>query len=699
MKYLYSILVCLFFIQHGFASQQEEVRFVKGQILVQLQPNVSPKQLEAFFSNEKNNLPLSVIEQVSKSWNMWLFETAEGSEQQALKIAYSTKLTKAAQLNHYVSLRSVSPDDPEYNRQWSLNNTGQNNGTPGADIKAEKAWQYATGGVSADGDTIVIAIIDGGIDLTHQDLNLWKNKNEIPNNGIDDDANGYIDDYDGWNTNNNTGQLSNDNHGTHVAGIAGAIGNNSNGIAGVNWDVKIMPVQVDDYTDANVAAAYSYVFDQRKLYDETGGLQGAFVVATNASFGENFAQAADYPLWCGIYDSLGSLGVLSVGATINSSIDVDVRGDMPTTCASDFLITVTNTTRIDALANAGYGKIHIDLGAPGTQIYSCFSGNSYGNLTGTSMSAPHVAGLVSLLLAAGCDSFILAYKNNPAQVALEVKQSIINGVDPIPALKDKTVTGGRLNAYRSMLLLLNEYCAECKLDLNVTSKSISCKGLNNGEIDVEVLNGTPPYIFDWSDGITNQRSNNTLSRGNYFINVIDSNGCMGLAEVNIFEPNAITINVNVADATVGENNGSANAGVIGGSPPFQLTWSDENNSTGNTVNNLSAGEYSVTVVDANNCVEIKSFTVGSISSVQDYTEEFFILYPNPAKDFITIQFSNNKPEDFDWQLYDISGKTILKNKHTMHNSFTISLQQFPRGVYFLKLQNEKFSAMRKIVLQ
>jgi hypothetical protein len=699
MKCLLTIFISLFFIQNVFASQQEEGRFVKGQVLVQLMPNVSPKQLEAFFSNEKNSLPLSAIKQVSKSWNMWLFKTTEGSEQLALQIAYSTKLTKAAQLNHYVSLRNVMPDDTEYNRQWNLNNTGQSNGTPGTDIKAEKAWQYATGGTSADGDTIVIAIIDGGIDLTHQDLNLWKNKSEIPNNSIDDDANGYIDDYDGWNINNNTGQLSNDNHGTHVAGIAGAIGNNSRGIAGVNWDVKIMPVQVDDYTDAAVAAAYSYVFEQRKRYNETGGLQGAFVVATNASFGEDYANAADYPLWCGIYDSLGSLGILNAGATINASIDVDIRGDMPTTCSSDYLITVTNITRIDALANAGTGKINIDLGAPGTQVYSCYSNNSYGNLTGTSMATPHIAGAISLLFAAGCDSFIQAYKNNPALVTLKIKEAILNGVDPIPALKDKTVTGGRLNIYRSILLFLNEYCVDCKLNLGVTSKNITCNNLNNGEIDVEVLNGTLPYIFDWSDGVTNQRSSNTLSQGNYFINVIDSNGCLGLAEVNIFEPNAITINVNVTDAIVGESNGSANAGIIGGTPPFQITWSDEVNSTGNTVNNLSAGNFSITVVDANNCVEIKNFTVGTVSSVQDYTEDFFTLYPNPAKDFITIHFSNSKSKDFDWQLYDISGKTILKNKHTMHNSFTISLQQFPRGVYFLKLQNDKFSAMRKIVLQ
>jgi subtilisin family serine protease len=154
-----------------------------------------------------------------------------------------------------------------------------------------KLGAITTGGLTVQGDTIVVAVIDCGADITHEDLNFWKNYLEIPGNGIDDDTNGYVDDFDGWNAQSQTGVITSCSHGTHVSGIIGAIGNNTTGVVGVNWNVKIMPVQPSSTNEALVVAAYTYVYNMRRLYNQTNGAKGAFIVATNSSFGVNFRSA------------------------------------------------------------------------------------------------------------------------------------------------------------------------------------------------------------------------------------------------------------------------------------------------------------------------------------------------------------------------------------------------------------------------
>src|SRR4030095_15216469 len=171
----------------------------------------------------------------------------------------------------------VIPNDPSFGQQWSLNNTGQSGGTPDADIDGPEAWNLTTSGLTAAGDSIVVAIVDGGFYLTHPDLKFWKNWFEIPGNGIDDDNNGYVDDVDGWNAYNNNGNITGNTHGSHCSGIAGAIGNNNTGISGVNWNVKIMAVMGSSGTEAVVVRAYGYCLKQRKVYDQTNGQRGAFV--------------------------------------------------------------------------------------------------------------------------------------------------------------------------------------------------------------------------------------------------------------------------------------------------------------------------------------------------------------------------------------------------------------------------------------
>lgn len=458
-------LTALFIIFSFAMLFPQESKYAKGELLIQLK---AKSNTENFFNNFKF-IELKPAQLLSKRMNIWLctynFEKIEDDE-----VLFEIKQNadvKAVQFNHYIELREgvkdfsrgagkssplIFPNDPRFNEQWALNNTGQSGGLPDADIDAPEAWNFSTGGITALGDTIVVAIIDGGCDLNHPDLNYWINHHEIPNNNIDDDGNGYIDDYRGWNAYNNNGNVPSSSHGTHVSGIAAAKGNNGIGVSGVNWNCKIMPVGGSSNVEATVVAAYGYVLEMRARYNETNGMYGAFVVATNASFGVDYGQPSNFPLWCGIYDSLGVQGVLSCGATANLNINVDIQGDIPTACPSPYLISVTNTTNTDTKnSGAAYGLNTIDLGAPGTSVLSTYPNNSYSSLTGTSMATPHVTGAVALMFAAANAGLMQSYKLNPSLVSLTFKDLLLAGTDPIPALNNITVTGGRLNVFNAVL--------------------------------------------------------------------------------------------------------------------------------------------------------------------------------------------------------------------------------------------------------
>jgi hypothetical protein len=361
-----------------------------------------------------------------------------------------------AQFNHFVEQRALYPNDASFILQWNMHNTGQSAGTTDADIDGPEGWEIGTSTVTATGDTIIIAIIDDGFDLEHEDLNFWKNFDETPNNNIDDDGNGYVDDFDGWNPKNNSGELPSFDHGTHVTGIAAAKGNNGIGVTGVNWNVKVMPVSGSSTVESIVVAGYAYVLEMRSLYDETDGAKGAFIVSTNASFGVNNGMPEDFPIWGAMYDSLGMRGVISAGATANANVNVDQTGDIPTAFTTDFLITVTNTDDDDVKSSfAGYGPISIDVGAPGTQVYSTRISDNYGNKTGTSMSSPHVAGAIAYMYSIADAGFMLAYHANPAGMALVIREHILNGVDALPSLNGITSTGGRLNIYNAAQQMIN----------------------------------------------------------------------------------------------------------------------------------------------------------------------------------------------------------------------------------------------------
>ena len=413
------------------------------------------------------------------------------------------------QLNGLISLRA-RPDDPRYDDQWHHRNVGQFNGVTGADHNVEIAWNTTTGGVTVNGDTIVVAVLDDGTDLDHEDLvaNLWRNHDEIPDNGIDDDGNGYIDDYFGYDTNSNDadpGAANSDNHGTPVAGIIGARGDNGVGVAGVNWNVKIMSIRNGFLTaESEVLEAYLYALESRIAYDASGGSEGAYVVATNASWGRDFGDVDDSPIWCNLYDELGAAGILSAGATINGNVDVDAEGDLPTNCPSDYLIGVTNlNTNDQKVTGAGFGTTSIDLGAYGEDVFTTDNGNGYGYFGGTSAATPMVAGAIALLYAAPCPAFGELLAADPAAAAILVRETLLETVAPNSSLNGVTVTGGRLDAGAAMNRLM-ERCEECfaptsfaviPVDGSATSVRVSWRAIASlGSVDLRYrVSGTEEW--------------------------------------------------------------------------------------------------------------------------------------------------------------------------------------------------------------
>ena len=450
MNYLTKILTFLI-LNISFLGYSQESNFEQGELLVMLNADSKISHLVEELNQNYPLINVQIKESISQNLNIWLLSSSSKEVLELMGIVNNSPTVVLAQPNHNnVTLRGdTTPTDPGFGNQWHHKNIGQFGGQVGADMSSISAWGISHSNLSALGDTLVVAVIDDGFFLNHNDINFFKNHQEIPNNQIDDDGNGYVDDVQGWNANLDTGAISSNSHGTHVSGISGAKANNGLGGVGVNWGVKILPVQSGVALESVVLKAYDYVLSMRKLYDETSGAKGAFVVATNSSFGIDYANAASYPLWCAFYDTLGAYGILSCGATSNSNINVDVSGDIPTTCSSDYLISVTNTNRNDTKVTAGFGATHIDLGAPGSSIYSTLPGNSFGNRSGTSMSTPQVAGAVALMHSIGCSNFASEYKLRPDSIALIIKNTLLTFGDSLFTLQGITVSGNRLNVRKA----------------------------------------------------------------------------------------------------------------------------------------------------------------------------------------------------------------------------------------------------------
>jgi subtilisin family serine protease len=335
----------------------------------------------------------------------------------------------------FVIAPKALPNDPSFGQLWGLNNTGQSGGVADADIDAPEAWNTTTGSRS-----VVVAVIDTGIDYTHPDLaaNAWRNPGEIAGDGIDNDRNGFVDDVYGWDFANNDANPMDDNgHGTHVSGTIGGVGNNGVGVAGVNWQVSIMGLKFLDGSGSGstsaAIAAVNYATRMRRDF-------GINVVATNNSWGGGgFSTALRDAI-----DAGGRAGILFVAAAGNEATNIDTTPSYPAGYAGTSIISVAATDRSNQVASfSNVGATNVDLAAPGVSIYSTVPGNRYASYSGTSMATPHVTGTVALLAAA-----------RPTATAAEIRAAILAGASPVASLAGKVATGGLLNvdaALRSLL--------------------------------------------------------------------------------------------------------------------------------------------------------------------------------------------------------------------------------------------------------
>jgi hypothetical protein len=334
--------------------------------------------------------------------------------------------------------RNAVPNDPRYNdgALWGLNR-----------IAGPAAWDISTGSRS-----IVMGVVDSGVDITHPDLagNIWQNPGETAGNGIDDDGNGFIDDINGWNFGGNNADLTdNVGHGTHVAGTMGAVGNNNVGVVGVNWAASLMVLKLGDVpTTASATSAINYATAMRA--------RGIPIVATNNSYGgpgasEAFEQAIQLN---------NSAGVLFVAAAGNSASNNDGLSTFPANYDVPNVISVAASTQADGLADfSNYGTTTVDIAAPGVGILSTVptteDPSGYAVYQGTSMAAPHVAGVAALYASAFLDTV------GRLPTVAEMKSAILDGADVIPTVPGVSgltnpLTGGvvagnrRLNAFGAL---------------------------------------------------------------------------------------------------------------------------------------------------------------------------------------------------------------------------------------------------------
>lgn len=480
-KFLFFWITILFSIVSTYALD-----YYPGRILVKPKSDISLTRLQEFHKISGSTLSQTIqISEDQAPWQVVEFSPIESVEAK-IKTYLKSGLIQWAEPDYYIE-PAVTPNDPAFeyhDRIWHFEQ-----------VEAPAAWDAIT-----DSSDIIIAVVDSGINYKHEDLtsNIWVNEDEIPNNGIDDDKDGYIDNIHGINTLKKDSYSSGDpmdssyGHGTHVTGIIGAIANNGVGSCGVCWKANIMACKVFSRTEGTVSDAVEGISFATK--------NGAKII--NASWVINSFSATE-----SMKEAISEMkkkGILLVCAAGNSRSDIDKNPVYPASYSLlfDNVISVAATDDIDENVY-NYGQKSVNIAAPGDDIYSTYvkssSTNYYKKMSGTSMATPFISSAAALYWA-----------QNPSATYLDVKQAIYDSSDFLSQLQGKCTTGGRLNLrkllnnsadFSSKLTVLelkgNEFSFEIEGKENATYEIQFSADLTNWEKLCDItLEGTTGYITD-----------------------------------------------------------------------------------------------------------------------------------------------------------------------------------------------------------
>jgi subtilisin family serine protease len=419
------LLLSLIFL--AVPAHAEAPQRVAGQYLIKFAPAMRSGTAR---SAARTNLGVKVL-QTHPLTGAQLVETDAGK---AFDDEYAKNLLASGAVDYiepnYIVSANGAPNDSRYSALWGLNNTGQTGGTADIDIDAPEAWDLSTGNPE-----VVVGVVDTGVDYNHEDLaaNMWHNPGEIPGNGIDDDGDGVVDDVYGYNAINPAAPPLDDNgHGSHCSGTIGGVGNNSRGVVGVNWNVKIMALKFLDSSgsgstsDAISAIEYAVAMKNRGVNIK---------VLSNSWGGGGYSQA--------LQDAIAAAenaGILFVAAAGNDASDNDAVPAYPANYQLDNIISVAAIDHNGNLASfSNFGASSVDLAAPGVGIISSIPNNQYASYSGTSMATPHVSGVAALL--AG---------REPNLTPSQLKTRLLNTVKPLSSLNGQMRSPGIVDAYNAL---------------------------------------------------------------------------------------------------------------------------------------------------------------------------------------------------------------------------------------------------------
>ncbi|HEX7139016.1 MAG TPA: FG-GAP-like repeat-containing protein, partial [Vicinamibacterales bacterium] len=471
-------------------------RSVPGEVLVKFQSDTTDDDVNAVAhgTDADQSQRLTKV----KTGAIWrLHSRSMNADALAAVLAHNPHVVYAEP--NYVVNVVTSPNDPFYTNLWGLNNTGQyvnGYGYAGSDIGAEAAWSVTTGSAS-----IVVGVVDTGIDYNHTDLaaNVWSNPGGKGNVICAAGTHGF-------NAITGTCDPMDDNyHGTHVSGTIGAVGNNGAGVVGVNWTTSIMGLKFLNSSGSGTTAGAIAAID----FAVQAKIDGVNVrVLSNSWGGGSYSKA--------LLDEINKAGendILFVAAAGNDSANNDFAPHYPANYGTPNLISVAATDNRDLLAYfSDWGPTTVHLAAPGVNVYSTAPGNSYQYLSGTSMATPHVSGTAALILA-----------NSPSFTTAQVKSTILNNVDVLPNLTGNLITGGRLNAARalgatippSFSLTVTPPSRILGLNSSTTfSVVVNAKDGFNGSVQLSASNLPTGVVANFSPATTSTSSVLTLTANN-----------------------------------------------------------------------------------------------------------------------------------------------------------------------------------------